>query len=111
MLSVTGLNRFYYIKNFTDMRCKYGRVLSVIRRQLGREPEEGDVFVLMSRDRRLVRLFAYDRISCALFEKRFMSDYEFLRVEYDGEQTVYRMDWRDLVTLLESPVRRRLHLK
>ena len=22
MLSVTGLNKFYYIKNFTDMRCK-----------------------------------------------------------------------------------------
>ena len=21
MLSVTGLNKFYYIKNFTDMRC------------------------------------------------------------------------------------------
>ena len=96
MLSVTGLNKFYYIKNFTDMRCKYGRVLSVIRRQLGREPEEGDVFVV---------------ISCTLFEKRFMSDYEFMRVEYDGEQTVYRMDWRDLVTLLESPVRKRLHLK
>jgi len=111
MLSVTGLNKFYYIKNFTDMRCKYGRVLSVIRRQLGREPEEGDVFVVMSRNRRLVRLFAYDRISCTLFEKRFMSDYEFMRVEYDGEQTVYRMDWRDLVTLLESPVRKRLHLK
>ena len=86
MLSVTGLNKFYYIKNFTDMRCKYGRVLSVIRRQLGREPEEGDVFVVMSRNRRLVRLFAYDRISCTLFEKRFMSDYEFMRVEYDGEQ-------------------------
>ena len=23
MLSITGMNKFYYIKNFTDMRCKY----------------------------------------------------------------------------------------
>lgn len=30
MLSVTGLNKFYYIRNFTDMRCKYSRVLAVI---------------------------------------------------------------------------------
>ena len=29
MLSITGMNKFYYIKNFTDMRCKYNRILAV----------------------------------------------------------------------------------
>ena len=47
MLSVTGLNRFYYIPGFTDMRCKHSRVLSIIREQLRREPEDGDVFIVM----------------------------------------------------------------
>lgn len=56
MLSVTGINRFYYLRDFHDMRCKYDRVRSVIHRQLDREPEEGDVFIMMSKDRRLVRL-------------------------------------------------------
>lgn len=28
MLSITGMNKFYYIKNFTDMRCKYNRYAS-----------------------------------------------------------------------------------
>ena len=32
MLSITGMNKFYYIKNFTDMRCKYNRILAVIRK-------------------------------------------------------------------------------
>ena len=36
MLSVTGINRFYYLHDFTDMRCKHSRVLSVIREQLHR---------------------------------------------------------------------------
>ena len=99
------------IRNFTDMRCKYSRVLAVIRHQLGREPELGDVFIVMSLDRRLIRLFSYDRISCQLFENRFIPDYEFMRVEYDGEWPVYRMDWKDLVLLLESPVRKRLRLR
>ena len=31
MLSVTGLNHFYYVRDFTDMRCKHSRVLSIIR--------------------------------------------------------------------------------
>lgn len=111
MLNISGLNKFYYIRNFTDMRCKYNRVLSVIRQQLGREPERGDVFIVMSKDRRLVRLFTYDRISYGLFEKRFVADYEFMRMEFEGGQPVWRVDWRDVVELLESPVKKKIRLR
>ena len=55
MLSVTGLNHFYYVRDFTDMRCKHSRVLSIIRERLHREPRDGDVFIVMSRNRRIVR--------------------------------------------------------
>lgn len=111
MLNISGMNKFYYLRNFTDMRCKYDRVLSVVRHQLGREPEQGDVFIVMSRNRRLVRLFSYDKISCTLFEKRFVPNYEFMKMEYDGEQPVYRVDWKDIVLLLETPVRKKLRLR
>lgn len=63
MLSVTGINRFYYLRDFTDMRCKHSRVLSIILEQLHHEPNDGDVFIVMSRNRRIVRLFAYDNRS------------------------------------------------
>lgn len=46
MLSVTGLNHFYYVRDFTDMRCK---VLSIICERLHREPCDGNVFIVMSR--------------------------------------------------------------
>lgn len=46
MLSVTGINRFYYLRDFTDMRCKHSRVLSIIREQLHHEPNNGDVFIV-----------------------------------------------------------------
>ena len=39
MLNIAEMNWFYYISNFTDIRCKYSRVLAVIRHLLGREPE------------------------------------------------------------------------
>ena len=60
MLSVTGLNQFYYLCDFTDMRCKHSRVLSIIREQLHREPNDGDVFIVMSRDRRICLLYTSD---------------------------------------------------
>lgn len=46
MLSVTGINRFYYLRDFKNMRCKHSRVLSIIREQLHREPSDGDVFIV-----------------------------------------------------------------
>ena len=61
MLNITGLHRFFLVRDFYDMRCKYDEVLSIIHQQLNREPEDGDVFIVMSKDLRLVRLFSYDQ--------------------------------------------------
>ena len=111
MLSVTGLNHFYYIRDFTDMRCKHGRVLSIIRERLHREPSDGDVFIVMSKDRRIVRLFTYDNHSYSLFEKKFISGHQFMKVEKNGDEKVYSIDWRDVVLLLENPVVKTLRIR
>ena len=111
MLSVTGLNQFYYLRDFTDMRCKHSRVLSIIREQLHREPNDGDVFIVMSRDRRIVRLFTYDNRSYSLFEKKFVSGYQFMKVEREGGELVYRIDWKDVVLLLENPIVKTLKIR
>lgn len=112
MLSVTGLNHFYYLRDFTDMRCKHSRVLSIIREQLHREPNDGDVFfIVMSRDRRIVRLFAYDNHSYSLFEKKFVAGHQFMKVEREGNDCVYRISWKDVVLLLENPIVNTLKIK
>ena len=111
MLNITGMNKFYYIRNFTDMRCKYSRVLSVIRHQLSRDPKEGEVFIVMSKDRRLVRLFSFGKISFSLYEKRFAPEYQFMKIVRDSEDLTYMIDWKDVVLLLESPSRKYLRIK
>lgn len=111
MLNITGLNEFYYLRDFHDMRCKYDRVRSIIHQQLHREPVEGEVFIMMSKDRRLVRLYSYDRRSCSLHEKRFRPGYQFMKVERDGDEPVYTINWEDVVVLLESPVVKTLKIR
>lgn len=111
MLSMTGLTKFYFLKDFHDMRCKYERVLSIIHQQLNREPAEGDVFIVMSKDMRKVRLFSYDHRSYSLFEKRFTAGYKFMQVLHEGGELVYSIDWRDVVLLLESLVVKRLKIR
>ena len=76
------------------MRCKYERVLSIIHQQLNREPKEGDVFIMMSKDMRKVRLFSYDHRSYRLFEKRFRAGYKFMQVFHEGGELIYSIGLR-----------------
>lgn len=49
-------------------------VLSIVREQLHREPDQDDVFIMMSKNHRLVRMFIYDKVGSMLFEKKFHTD-------------------------------------
>ena len=95
MLNITGLNRFFFVRDFHDMRCKYDN----IHQQLDREPEAGDDFIVMSKDLRLVRLFSYDQRSYSMFERRFRPSYKFMHVSYNGDEKIYLINWRDVILL------------
>lgn len=45
MLSISGLQRFYYLPNFHDTKCKYDRVHSIIHEQFRRELQKDEVFI------------------------------------------------------------------
>lgn len=111
MLSISELGRFYYLRNFHDMRCKYGRVLSVIRQQMDREPQAGEVYIMMSKDFQTVRLYSYEKHSCSLYEKRFDKGYKFMRVSHEGDRKVFSISWDDVVVLLGSPIVKTLNIR
>lgn len=111
ILSITVLNQFYYLRGFQELRCKYDRMLSIIHQQLACEPQDGDVFIVMSKDYRLIRLFNYDSRSYSLYEKRFVPGYKFMHVEFEHDLSVHRINWEDVVLLLETPVIKRLNIR
>ena len=74
MLSINGLHNFYYLPELHDMRCKAQRICEIIRGRYHRDPLNGDVYMFMSKDQR------------------------------KDDVTVYKIDWKDLVTILETPV-------
>lgn len=111
MLKVDGSLRFFFLPTFTDMRCKHSRVIAIIREQLRREPEEGDAYMIMSRDRHTVRVFGFEKTSVSFYEKKFKRGYRFLRVEKNGAETVYMIRREDVVRLLECPAINSLKIK
>ena len=111
MLSVSGPEKFYYLRNFHDLRCKYARVLSVIRQQMNREPLAGEAYIMMSKDRHAVRMYSYDKRSCRLYEQRFDKDYTFMKVSGTDGREVFSISWDDVVVLLGSPVVKTLRIR
>lgn len=111
MLSENEKMEFFFLKDFHDMRCKYDRVLSVIRQQMNREPLHGEAFIMMSRNRRTVRIYRYDEKACTLHEKRFHAGYQFMRVVNEDGKLVFRIDWRDVCRILDCPVVKMLKIR
>ena len=113
MLTISGLKRFYYIPGVTDMRCGYSRLLQIVKQMTHHDPYNGDVFVFMSKDRRKVKMVHFENHAYYIHEKVFTNGYSFMLLEYRDENGLksYRMDWKDLVAVLESPVVKKLRLK
>lgn len=111
MLNITDQYKFYFLPTFTDMRCKYDRVVGIVRTQLRREPSAGDIYIVMAKDRQTVRLFAFDTSSVSLYEKRFKRGHKFMKVVREGAETAYRINWTDVRLLMNCPVIKNLNIK
>ena len=66
---------------------------------------------ILSRNRRIVRMFSFDNRSYSLFEKKFVAGYQFMKVERNGADIVYRIAWKDVVLILENPIVKTLKIR
>ncbi len=57
------------------------------------------------------RMFSFDNRSYSLFEKKFVAGYQFMKVERNGADTVYRIAWKDVVLILENPIVKTLKIR
>ena len=56
-------------------------------------------------------MFSFGNRSYSLFEKKFAAGHQFMKVERNGADAVYRIDWKDVVLILENPIVKILKIK
>ena len=56
-------------------------------------------------------MFSFDRRSYSLFEKKFVAGYQFMRIVKEGDDVTYRINWKDVVLLLENPIIKSLNIR
>ena len=111
MLSINGLHNFYYLPHLHDMRCKAPRIFEIIRAKYHRDPLNGDVYIFMSKDQRKVKMVHYENHAFYVHEKSFTKDYKFVTIVLKDDVTIYKIEWKNLVSVLESPVIKSISLK
>ena len=104
MLSINGLHNFSFLPHLHDMRCKAPRIFEIIRAKYHRDPLNGDVYIFMSKDQRKVKMVHYENHAFYVHEKSFTKDYKFVKIVLKDDVTIYKIEWKSLVSVLESPV-------
>lgn len=104
MLTISGLRNFYFLPNMTDMRCGYNRIMEIVRTVYGRDPYDGDVYFYMSKNQRTVRMVNFEHHQYCVHTYTFDKGYRFMRIVTEGYKRVYKVEWKDVLAILESPV-------
>jgi len=70
MLSTPSGVRVWAYSQPVDLRKGFGRLQALVENELGRDPMSGELFVFVSRDRKLCKVFYWDGRGLCIFMKR-----------------------------------------
>lgn len=83
----------------TDMRKSFCGLAGIVRDQLGREPDDGSLFLFINRNKDKLKALYWDRDGLALWYKRLESG-TFQRIAPGEDQQAIQIDAAELAMLL-----------
>ena len=107
MFALTGNYTYYINQGSTDMRCGIDKLSYIVRTKMGKDPCSGDVFIFMSKSRKVVKILRAEGNAFVLYEKRLTGE-RYLRPVYNEETGCYQMSWNSFVLLMQGVVRKEL---
>ena len=87
--------RYFLCPGRTDMRKGISSLCGVVHEKMKSEVKNGDVFIFIGSNRRLMKLLHAEDGGMVMYVKRLEAG-RFKLPEYDPESDSYPMEWRDL---------------
>lgn len=114
MFCLNDTMRYWLCPGRTDMRKGINSLCGVVHEKMHGEVRNGDVFIFIGGSRRLMKLLHAEDGGMVMYVKRLEAG-RFKLPEYDPQTQSYRMEWRDLVLMVEGiqedPARRLRRLR
>lgn len=101
MFCLNDTMRYYLCPGGTDMRKGISSLCGVVHEKMRSEVRNGDVFIFIGRSRRLMKLLHAEDGGMVMYVKRLEAG-RFRLPAYDETTRSYRMEWRDLVLMVEG---------
>lgn len=92
----------WYIEGITNMRFGKYRLFSEVQ-ALDMDPYNGDAYIFMSKDRRILKVIRYKNHKRVLYDITYEKGYKFMKPVMKNHEVVYELDFKYLVALLECP--------
>jgi len=101
MFCLNDTMRYWLCPGRTDMRKGISSLCGVVHERMGSEVKNGDVFIFIGQSRRLMKLLHAEDGGMVMYVKRLEAG-RFKLPDYDEQTQSYRMEWRDLVMMVEG---------
>jgi len=101
MFCLNDTMRYWLCPCSTDMRKGISSLCGVVHERMKSDVKNGDVFIFIGRSRRLMKLLHAEDGGMVMYVKRLEAG-RFKLPEYDEDSQSYRMEWRDLVVMVEG---------
>ena len=85
------------------MRKGINGLCGVVHDQMGQDVKNGDVFIFINGERKIMKLLHAEDGGMGMYVKRLEAG-RFRLPQYDADSKSYFMEWRDLVVMVEGLV-------
>ena len=85
------------------MRKGINGLCGVVHDQMGQDVKNGDVFIFINGERKIMKLLHAEDGGMVMYVKRLEAG-RFRLPQYDADSKSYFMEWRDLVVMVEGLV-------
>ena len=101
MFCLNDTMRYFLCPGNTDMRKGISSLCGVVHERMGCSVKNGDVFIFIGRNRKLMKLIHAEDGGLVMYVKRLEAG-RFKTPLYDKESQSYNMEWRNLVIMVEG---------
>lgn len=109
MLKLSSNYTYFLCEGSVDLRKGMYRLADLVYQTMHQNPQSGDVFIFLSKNRKTIKLLHYDRNGYVLYVKK-LDEGQFLKPVFDKKSATYCLDWRKFFLLMESATIRSLKI-
>ncbi len=110
MFSLSSCDRFYLCSSGVDLRKGFDALCGVVREQMEGDPLSGDVYIFINSARTTIKLLHWESGGLVIYHKR-LEQGRFTLPTYDVESGSYKMEYHQLVMMVEGVSAQRIKLK